>query len=292
MHVDEHTIEVAGEPVFYRRAPSGASTWGGSRVQGDNPPALYLHSIPTSSEDWIAFLQRTGGLAPDLFGFGRSSKAGHLEYTLASYVKFVHAFLTTVGIERVALVGHGWGAAIGLAFAQRHPERVQRIVIIDAVPLLEGFRWPALVRHWRTPVIGELLMGSVGQRRLARTLRAGAAQPDAWPDHRLEAVWSQFDQGTQRALLRLHRSTDPAGLARAGAGLAQLDTPALVVWGELDPWLEPSFADAYAGRLQHASLERVAGAGHWPWLERPAVIERVAAFLGEGERPGSRAAPE
>jgi pimeloyl-ACP methyl ester carboxylesterase len=265
--VDEHTIEVAGAPVFYRRAPATGAT------------ALYLHSVPTSSDDWVPFLQESGGIAPDLLGFGRSSKAGSLDYTLPTYVDFVEAFLAAVGVQRVALVGHGWGAAIGLGFAQRHPERIERVAIIDAVPLLEGFQWPRLVRRWRRPALGELLMGSVSERLLARTLRGGAADPGAWSNERVAAVWEQFDQGTQRAILRLHRSIDPQGLAEAGAGLAQLDAPALVLWGERDPWLEPSFADAYAQRLPRATLERVAEAGHWPWLDQPAVIERVATFV-------------
>ncbi|MGI8506623.1 MAG: alpha/beta fold hydrolase, partial [Solirubrobacteraceae bacterium] len=156
-----------------------------------------------------------------------------------------------------------------------------RVAIIDALPLLEGFRWPALVRRWRAPVLGELIMGSITKRQLARKLRAGAADPGAWPDERAAAVWEQFDQGTQRAILRLHRSIDPPGLAAAGAGLARLRAPALVVWGERDPWLHPSFADAYAQRLPRASLERVDNAGHWPWLDQPGVIERVLAFLAQ-----------
>ena len=203
--VDEHTIEVAGETVFYRDAP------------GNGPTVLYLHSVPTSSDDWLDFLERGGGLAVDLLGFGRSSKASNLVYTLPSYVDFLERFLDTVDAGRLAIVGHGWGAALGLSFAQRHPERIEGLVLIDAVPLLEGFQWPPIVRRWRTIGVGELVMGSVNRWLLARTLRSGAVSPEAWPDARIAAVWEQFDQGTQRAMLRLHRSIDPAGLAAAGA---------------------------------------------------------------------------
>ena len=52
-----------------------------------------------------------------------------------------------------------------------------------------------------------------------------------------------------------------------------------MLWGEADPWLPVSFADAYAQRLPHAELERVPAAGHWPWLDQPEVLERVARFL-------------
>ncbi len=266
MGVDEHTIAVAGASVFYRRAPAR------------DTEVLYLHSVPTSSDDWVAPLELTGGLAPDLPGFGRTSKAGNLDYSLPAYVLFVEQFLDVLEVDEVVLIGHGWGAAIGLLFAQRHPERVTRLAIIDAVPLLEGFQWPAMVRWWRRPGIGELLMGSVNRWLLARTLRAGSATPEAWPDARVDAVWEQFDQGTQRAILRLHRSVDTGELAAAGEDLAGLEQPALVLWGEQDRWLAPAFADAYAQHLPHATIERVAGAGHWPWLDVPALAERLAGF--------------
>jgi pimeloyl-ACP methyl ester carboxylesterase len=288
MHVDEHTIEVAAGPVYFRRA--AAADDGAPPATPLTPAAraaplarsatpLYLHSVPTSSDDWVPFLEATGGIAPDLIGFGRSSKAGNLDYSIAGYLAFLEELLGAAGLERVALVGHGWGGAIALAFALRHPDRVDRVVLIDALPLLEGFAWPAMVRWWRRPAIGELLMGSVNRRLLTRTLRAGTARPDAWPDDRLAVVWDQFDQGTQRAILRLHRSIDEPGLALLGTDLGDVQPPALILWGERDPWLPPAFADAYAARLPDATVEHVPGAGHWPWLEQPGLVTRVAEFL-------------
>jgi pimeloyl-ACP methyl ester carboxylesterase len=270
--VDEHTIEVAGAPVYYRRVPGG------------DGEALYLHSVPTSSEDWLAPLELAGGVAPDLPGFGRSGKAGNLDYTLPGYVDFVGGFLDALQVDQVALVGHGWGAAIALMYAQRSPERVSRLAIVDAIPLLEGFTWPRVSSWWRRPGIGELIMGSTSRWLLARRLRAGAATADAWPDARIDSVWEHFDQGTQRAILRLHRSVDTAGLARAGAGLAELRLPTLIAWGEQDPWLAPTFADAYGRRLAGATVERVAGAGHWPWLDVPELSARLATFAA-GTQP-------
>jgi len=265
--VDDHTIEVAGAPVFYHRAPATGAN------------ALYLHSVPTSSDDWRDLMAMTGGVAPDLIGFGRSDKADNLGYSLAAHADFVEQFLDALELERVRIVGHAWGAAIGLVFAQRHPERVERLALIDAVPLLPSFRWPRIARNWRRLGVGEMVMGSVNRWLLARTLRRGATRPEAWPDSTVDAVWEQFDQGTQRAILRLHRSVDAPALARAGAGLGELDQPALVVWGERDPWLAPAFADAYADRLPNATLLRVPDAGHWPWLDQPALLDQLEAFV-------------
>ena len=272
MDVSEHTIELGEGPVLYHSAP----------YEGD--PVLYLHGAPTSSGDWLPFLELTGGLAPDLPGFGRSSKSGHLDYTIESQADFIERFLAQLDVVRVKLVAHDWGAAAGLAFAQRNPARVERLVLCDAIPLLDGFEWHRLARIWRRVVLGELAMGATTRRLLARWLRSGSAAPGSWTDARVTAVWDQFDQGTQRAILRLHRDGDPSRLAAAGLGLEQLDMPALILWGQRDPWLPPELARRYAARLPNAEVEEIEEAGHWPWLDRPELVERVAAFLGQSRR--------
>lgn len=267
MPVDEHTITLGQSPVFYRSAPAAGV------------PPLFLHGVPTSSDDWYPLLERTGGIAPDLIGFGRSAKAGNLDYAIDGHADFIEQLLDVLGVDRVKLVAHDWGAGGGLVFAQRHPERIDRIVLCNALPLLDGFRWRGLARVWRRPVLGELVMGSVNRRLLSRHLRQGCVRDDAWTPARIAEVWEQFDQGTQRAILRLHRATGEADLARAGAHLDRLELPALVVWGARDPWLPAELGAAYAARLPHAELVPVADAGHWPWLEQPSVAERIAMFL-------------
>lgn len=266
MRVDEHTIELAGTPVFFRHAPTGAT------------PVLYLHGVPTSADDWTPFLERTGGIAPDLPGFGRTGKGGHLPYSPASHADFIETLLGELDTDRVRLVVSGWGAAGGLVFAQRHPARIDALVLLNALPLLSGFRYARMARLWRRPGIGELAMGMVGRRVLARELRRGTVHEDAWTPERIDAVWQQFDQGTQRAILRLHRSASEDQLAQAGLDLPEINAPALVVWGARDPWIPEQFGRAYADVL-HAELRVLGDAGHWPWLDRPDAIDIVAGFL-------------
>jgi pimeloyl-ACP methyl ester carboxylesterase len=265
VRVDEHTITTAHGPVYYRSAPT----------TGIAP--VYLHGIPTSADDWIGFLERTGGIAPDLIGFGRSAKGGHLDYSLDGLARFVEELLDRLEIERAAIVAHDWGAAAAAVLAARRPELIERVTLFNPLPLIEGFRWTRMARWWRRPVVGELVMGSITRRMLARALRRGSVDQHAWPEQRLAALWEQFDQGTQRAILRLHRSTPESALEDTLGGLAM---PALILWGDRDPWFDPGLADAYAARLPNATLERI-DAGHWPWLDRPELIERVARHLNE-----------
>ncbi|HEU4978283.1 MAG TPA: alpha/beta hydrolase [Solirubrobacteraceae bacterium] len=264
---EEHTEQLGGQPLFWRSA--GES----------DTPVLYLHGVPTSSDDWLPFLERTGGIAPDLPGFGRSGKRGDGDYTMAGYDAFLEAFLDHLEVERVRLVVHDWGG-VGLVWAQRFPDRVERLVIIDAVPLMPGYRWHRIARAWRTPVVGELVMGATTRWSLKQLSREGGGGRGPLPDEFLDATIAHFDQGTQRAILRLYRSAPEGDLAAAGARLGDITAPALIVWGEQDPYIPPRFAEGYAALLGgEAEVLRLPDAGHWPWLDRPDVVDRVAAFL-------------
>ena len=194
----EHSAQVAGLEVHYRQA-------------GD-APILYLHGVPTHSYDWVPFLERTGGIAPDLPGFGKSAKPGDFDYSIKGYDRFLEAFVDQLGLERFSLVVHDWGS-VGLALAQRLPERVERLVVFSVVPFLPGFRWHRVARGWRTPGVGELLMGATTRWGLRRELPAELA------DH----AWDAFDHGTQRAILKLYRSAPPRR-ARPGGRATRRDT--------------------------------------------------------------------
>jgi pimeloyl-ACP methyl ester carboxylesterase len=254
------TATIGDQLVAWREAPASDPS---------RAPVLYLHGVPTSSADWEPFLQRTGGLAPDLPGFGRSGKRGDGDYTMEGYDAFLERFLEHAGAQRVRLVVHDWGA-VGLLWAQRFPERVERLVVINAVPLLPGYRWHRVARAWRTAGAGELLMGFSSRWTMGRFL-PGALRDD---------TFAHFDQGTQRAILRLYRSSPPERLAAAGAALRRVSAPALVLWGDRDPYIPARFADAYAAALGGpAEVVHLAAAGHWPWCDAPDVVARVAAFL-------------
>jgi pimeloyl-ACP methyl ester carboxylesterase len=267
VRVDEHTTTIDGVPVFYRSAPQPGSV------------VVYLHDALTSSDDLLPFLERTGGLAPDLIGFGRSGKGGHLDYSPEGLAHFVQRFLDHLDIRSARLVGHGWGGALALLSAHERPSLVDRLALINAVPLLDGFTWPRPAQLLRRRGLGELLMGAVPRWLWARTLRGATTDPDVWTPDRLSTAWEQFDHGSQRALLRLHRAADEPHLAELGSRLGALETPVLIVWGDEDPWLGSELAGAYAAHLSRAEVEHFPGAGHWPWLEKPQVIDRVVDFL-------------
>ena len=255
MEVAERHTEVAGLEVHWRQA-------------GD-APILYLHGVPTASFDWIPFLERSGGVAPDLPGFGESAKPAEFDYSIAGYDRFLEDFVAHAGLERFSLVVHDWGA-VGLALAQRFPERIEKLVLFTTVPFLPGYRWHRTARAWRRPAVGELTMGFTTRWALRREM----------PRELADAAWKHFDQGTQRAILKLYRASPPEVLEAAGAHLGELRCPALILWPKDDPYIDARFGQAYADALGgETQLEMVDG-GHWTWDARPELVERTARFLG------------
>jgi pimeloyl-ACP methyl ester carboxylesterase len=262
----EHTEDHDGQPVFWREEP----------IKGT--PTLYVHGVPNSSDMWLPFLERTGGIAPDLPGFGRSGKRADLAYDMPFYDDWIERFLDWRELDRINLVVHDWGA-VGLLWAQRFPDRVEKLVICDAAPFFPGYSPHRFAKAARTRWIGEFVMGGLSFHWIARRMLR-KSNVNELPKSFFESVIPQFDQGTQRAVLKLYRSVQPGDLERAGANLGALDCPALIVWGSQDPYVPPAFASTYAnalgGRTQVALHE---SAGHWPWLDQPEIVDEVTTFL-------------
>jgi pimeloyl-ACP methyl ester carboxylesterase len=268
--IETGTVMVDGVSTFFRR------------VSGEGPPAVFVHGNPTHSEDWQPFLERMEGpaLAFDLPGWGRSDRPppAEFDYSMYGLARFTNRFLQRMAVEQHSLVVHDWGA-VGLIAAQEEPERVRRLVIINAVALLPDYRWHRTARVWRTRGLGELTNRLWSRWLLGLGLRESRGD---WSRHDpafVDMIWDHLDRGTFEATLRLYRSADPDSLEAAGERLGSISAPTLVVWGMRDRYIPGRFGRAYAERLPSSELMELQAAGHWPWIDAPEVVARVIRFL-------------
>lgn len=256
-------------------------------AEGPEPehPVVFVHGNPTCADDWLPFLERLAGrrrcLAPDLAGWGKTERPPGFAYTIDGLVSFVERFIEELAPVGFDIVVHDWGS-IGLVAASRRPERAGRLVIVNAVPFSSAYRWHWVARLWRRRILGELALATtthLGTRQLLRqATRSAHARAEV-----ADAVHRYLDRGTKRAILELYRDADPDRLEANGRRLGRLGRlggPALVVWGDSDPYLGPGWADSYADALGgEARVVHLPDAGHWPWVDRPDVVDLVAEFL-------------
>jgi haloalkane dehalogenase len=140
--------------------------------QGQGDPIVLLHGNPASSFLWRSVLPELVSLgrciAPDLIGMGDSEKLPAVDpsrYTFVRHREFLDALLDQLGVtEQVTLVLHDWGSALGFDWARRHPDRVRRIVYMEAVvrPFPDWDAWPEAARaafqKLRSPAGDEVLL--------------------------------------------------------------------------------------------------------------------------------------
>lgn len=268
--IETGTVMVDGVETFFRRLP------------GAGPPAVLVHGVPTHSEDWMPVLERMRGpaVALDLPGFGRSARppAGTFDHSMWGYGHFVERFLDEMEIDEYALAVHDWGV-VALLAAQRHPERVRRLLLMNSVPFFPGYRWHRTARIWRTPGLGELSTRIWTRRLVDLGLRESRGDWSRHDPQFVDLVWDHADPATFRAILALYRSASPSALAVAGERLGEISAPALVVWSQRDRYLPARFGPGWKERFPNAELVELPEAGHWPWRDAPEIIERLVAFL-------------
>ncbi|KAJ9605835.1 hypothetical protein H2200_009684 [Cladophialophora chaetospira] len=130
--------------------------------------AIFLHGNPTSSYLWRNIIPYAAGktrcIAPDLIGFGDSDKISDLAYRTSDHQRYPDAFLEAVlPTEKVILVLHDWGSALGLDWARRNEKRVVGLALMEFLPPTEswaefkyGFR--NTFQQFRDPILGRKLL--------------------------------------------------------------------------------------------------------------------------------------
>ena len=266
----EHVL-VEGTRIAYRRSP------------GDGPTTLFVHGVPNDSRQWQSFLDAHDGdaIAVDLPGFGASERppATEFDYSIGGLSRALGGFADAVGLDRYSLVVQDWGV-LALVAALVEPERLERLVVMNSVPIVPSYSWHRTARIWRTRRAGELFFATTTRRLVALSLREARPGFRPMPTDFVDMVWENVrDPATQRAILSLYRSSDPSALVAAGDGLERVSCPALVLWGEDDPFIPSRFAAEFAARLPRAEVAVLPDAGHWPWIDRTDVVERTLAFV-------------
>jgi pimeloyl-ACP methyl ester carboxylesterase len=259
--ISEQSIEVGSLKWFYREAkPIGES---------DKLPVLLLHGLPSQSYCWSEImpdLTERGfrAIAPDWIGSGFSAKPDPREfaYTPDAFIEALGDFLKTLEIERFYLVVQGFLGSVGLQYALRHPEQIERLAILNT-PLSSAAKLPWKMQQWGIPLVGDML--TQDPLLVDRTLEAGCRYQieDKYLDVYRRPFLKSSDVG--RSLLATAKNMQmKQSMAEIESGFANWEQPTLIFWGMKDPWLPFTQAQQFANALKDSELVKLEEGGHYP----------------------------
>ncbi len=277
MVTDERWIEVGNLTWFYREAKPLGKT--------DRSPVLLLHGIPAQSYSWRKILpalahQGFRTIAPDWIGSGFSAQPDRRDfaYTPEAFLQALEAFLQAMALEHFSLVVQGFLGSVGLQYALRHPEQIDRVAILNT-PLTTAAKLPWKLRQLGLPLVGDMM--TQDPLLVDRTLEGGGGYrvEDADLDVYRRPFLRSSDAG--RALLATIQKLQLQQVtAELEAGFQQWHRPLLVAWGNRDPWLPLDMAKQFTDSLPEAEWVELEEVGHYPqedWHEK--VSDALLPFL-------------
>ncbi len=244
---------------------------------GEGKPLVLLHDFLSDRDEWArvvpAFAEKFRVVSVDLPGFGESEKPrpGRFAYDFDAFADAIVDVAAALDAAPFSIAGHGLGAAITIAIAERHPSSVERVVL--ACPPLFGSRAVSFSRVFAVPIVGNAMFKQlVGRRALAWHFRRDAG------DARIARLFEEFNAPAAReaAATTLDALLDTRTLE---ARLARVACPTLVVWGREDSLAPAALAKKLVRALPDARLELL-DCGHSPAEEAPEIFaKRALEFL-------------
>jgi abhydrolase domain-containing protein 6 len=231
---------------------------------------LYLHGYSSFMNVWEPLARSLAdqhrSVLVDLPGHGLSDRR-QADYSPQGVAHILWGFLDGLGVERVSLVGHSWGASIAAAMILERPNQVEKLVVADGWLYLEQ---NGTFMDWaQAPGVGEALYGAFYDQQVEYRYAMAFDDPERWVD---EAVLGPMTRMMERfpgakasglAVVRELRE-----LPKQESRYSEIACPALLVWCRDDRISHPHYGERFANEIQSAELELIGPCGHMPMIEQ------------------------
>jgi len=272
----------------------------------DGEAIVFLHGFPESHRTWRRIAPALADdfrvVVPDQRGFADSDKPAGVEaYRADRILEDLVALADTLGLKRFTLCGHDWGGAVAWLAALRYPERVARLIIVNAPhPLVfqrsliddEAQRAASqYIRAFRNSAI-ERGIEAMGLGTFFDKTFSTHADPEAISPGERQAYLDEWSQpGALTAMLNWYRASEmvvpEVGEDASAPPWTQLPfphitMPTLVIWGLRDTALLPVQLAGLESLVDDLRIVTVADAGHFvPWEQPEPVIAAIRDFMAE-----------
>jgi pimeloyl-ACP methyl ester carboxylesterase len=282
MNIQNQTISVDGQTIFYREAGNKEKT----------PTILLLHGFPTSSHMFRnlipALADKFHLIAPDYPGFGNSSMptVDEFQYTFDHLAEIVDKFIERIGLEKYSIYLMDYGAPIGFRLAVKHPERMEALIVQNGNAYDEGLRefWDPLKAYWSEPneknkdALKKFLTVEATRWQYTHGVKnVNAISPDNWLLDQL-LLDRPGNKEIQLQLFYDYRSNPPL-YPQWQDYFRKYQPPTLVVWGRNDFIFPQEGAIPYQRDLKNIEVHLL-DTGHFALEEEGELIaELISRFL-------------
>lgn len=258
-----------------------------AQIETDAPLILFLHGFPECWHSWRNQMRAAASAhyrvwAPDLRGYNLSDKPRGVDaYHLNVLALDVAEWLDAAKVEKAIVVGHDWGGLIAWRFAMDYPERVSKLMILNAPHPARwhaGFFMPQQWLHswyilaFQLPRLPEKFIAR-NARRTAEGIRWSAIRKDAFTDADIEIYAQAIAQpDAMRAAIDYYRA-----LVRWGFWLPvkRIDVPTLMLWGENDIALTKPLTYHTEKWVSDFRIQYIPNCGHWVQNEAAEQVNRA-----------------
>jgi pimeloyl-ACP methyl ester carboxylesterase len=252
---------------------SGASAH--YRIQGtpDGETLVLLHGSNASLHTWEPWVARLGDelriVTIDLPGHGLTGPVPGDDYSQEGMVRFVDEATTALGIERFSLGGNSMGGGVAARFAIEHPERVERLILVDAGSMPTKTETdPGLgFTIARMPVVQNVMLVVSPRNLFAEGLTKAMADDAVVTPEMVDRYWELNRYPGSRAAMLTRFQTPRDSFVADNA--ARITAPTLILWGQEDTLTPVDSGEAYRDAVKGAKLVVYPSIGHIPMEETP-----------------------
>lgn len=271
---NSHFVEIDGATVHFQEFGDAS-----------NPTLLLIHGFTASAYVWKTVAPELANegfhiVAVDLIGFGYSDKPSWFDYKITSQARMISRFMDRLGIGRATIVGSSYGGAVALTLALDYSERVEKLVLVDAVINDEPTNHPIL-KLAKIPGVGELLTPFLIDSKAFMKIRMqgtlAPANHHLITKDRIESIIRPLHaKDGHNAVLQAGRNWDAN---RIEEDLHLVNQPTLIIWGEEDNVIPIHNGETLYNSILNSRLVVLKNCGHVPQEEKPDLfISLVSGF--------------
>jgi abhydrolase domain-containing protein 6 len=266
-------IQISDHEVFYSEGGHGEET------------VVMAHGFSASADNWNRMAARIGKryrvIAPDLPGWGESTRVDSASYSYPVQVERLHEFLERVGVCRFHLMGHSMGGGISTRYAAQYPDEVITLTLIAP----HGMAEPEPSDLAQSVARGDNWLVPTTVAGVNRLLNKCFAKRPFIPGPVVKYVAQQVISRSEKTgrIFDEIQLNDPPLAEKLGA----IKAPTLIIWGDQDRLIHVSAAELFKSGIQNSETLILTGTGHMPLMENPRqCVETWLKFI---KRPGAAA---